>query len=332
MDQEQQSSRYVRDDAPVFIIGTGRCGSTLFHDLLARHPRVSYLTKLANQHPTRPELNRAAMKSLDVPGLRWAARRKWHPVEAYHFWDHYYHGFSSPFRDLTSEDALPVVVRKLRPALAQLASPTRPHLICKITGWPRIGFLQSIYPNAKFINVIRDGRATVNSLLQVDWAWDGWQGPAQWKWGPLSSEREQRWQNSGRSFVALAALEWEILMEAYEQAKNVMSSPERLLEVRYEDLCADPMLVVRAATEFAGLEFSGEFKREIERFQVRDRNDKWQRDLSTSQQTILSDCIHDTLEHWGYPSGAAVRNKRWPKGEASYANVTSPAPTIALIR
>lgn len=331
MDRQLQSPA-TSEAEPIFIIGTGRCGSTLFHDLLAHHPHVSYLTILANRYPSKPEINRRAMALLDLPGVGWAARRKWHPVEAYRFWDHHYKGFSGPFRDLTSEDALPAVVRKLRPVLKQFTTERRPTLICKITGWPRIGFLQAIYPKAKFINVIRDGRATVNSLLQVQWTWDGWQGPGQWKWGPLNAERERRWNNFGQSFVALAALEWEILMEAYEHAKATMSSPERLLEVRYEDLCADPVLVVRAATEFAGLDFTGEFKHHIEQFHVSDCNDKWQRDLSESQQAMLSECIHDSLVHWGYPPTVAVKTKRWPQGEAAAYGKTkaASASTIAM--
>lgn len=322
--------REASDFEPLFIIGTGRCGSTLFHDLLARHPRVSYLSPLANQYPTHPGFNRSLLAGVDVPGAGWALRRRWHPVEAYRFWDHYYHGFSKPFRDLTAEDTLPVVTRRLRPALQRFASHRRPHLLCKITGWPRIGFLQAIYPKARFINVIRDGRATVNSLLQVEWRWDGWQGPTHWNWGPLSPDQQARWEAYDRSYVALAALQWEILMQAYEQAKSVMSSPERLLEIRYEDLCADPVRTVKLATDFAGLDFSGQFRREIEQFRVRDQNDKWKRDLSPSQQAVLTNCIRDALLHWGYEPDDSVPARR-PATEAvpPAVGVTTPVALSA---
>jgi omega-hydroxy-beta-dihydromenaquinone-9 sulfotransferase len=284
---------------PIFIIGTGRCGSTLVHDLLTRHPEISFLNRYANQHPTHPAYNKVSVACFDLPGAAPLARRKWFPVEAYRFWDHYFRGFSRPFRDLTAADVYPSTGPKLRAATQAFATARRPQLICKITGWPRIGFLQAIYPNAKFISVIRDGCATASSLLHVHF-WDGWQGPDKWSWGPLSAERNQRWQSYDRSFVALAGLQWEILMEAYEQAKNTMSQPERLLEIRYEELCAEPMSVLRRAAEFAEVEFCARFQDSVRTVQLHDTTDKWRRDLKPAQQSVLTDCLKASLEHWGY--------------------------------
>jgi hypothetical protein len=144
---------------PLFIIGTGRCGSTVFHDLLAQHPRVTWLSGLTNRHPARPQLNSLLLKFFAVPGADRILRKQWYPVEAYRFWDHYYRGFGMPYRDLDAEDLFPGSIQPLRAAAQACVTPARPHLLCKITGWPRLGFLNTVYPQAKFINVIRDGRA-----------------------------------------------------------------------------------------------------------------------------------------------------------------------------
>lgn len=285
-------------NGPLFIIGTGRCGSTVFHDLLAHHPHVVWLTALSNRHPDRPEINRRLMTWADFPGAGPILRRRWQPVEAYGFWDHYYRGFSTPFRDLTADDALPASIARLRAAAQASVTSRRPHFLSKITGWPRIGFLNAVYPDARFIHVIRDGRATASSLLKVNFWW-GWRGPGNWRWGPLTPERAERWKAYGHSFVALAALQWEILMEAYEQAREAAPAG-RILEVRYEDLCADPLRIVRAAADFAGLEFSERFQRSVRSFRLTDRNDKWKQDLSPAQQAVLTGCIRDCLTRWGY--------------------------------
>ncbi|MET0987333.1 MAG: sulfotransferase [Steroidobacteraceae bacterium] len=282
---------------PLFIIGTGRCGSTLFHDLLTRHPHVSFMTSLANRHPTKPAYNRTCVSCIDIAGN--PLRRKYFPVEAYRFWDHYFRGFSSPFRDLTADDASPCAVKALRTATRQFVTARRPRMIFKITGWPRIGFLQAVYPQAKFISVIRDGRAVANSLLNVHF-WDGWLGPNKWSLGPLDGERDERWQHHDRSFVALAALQWEILMEAYAEAKASMPDPTQLMEIRYEDLCSDPVSVFRRATDFAGLEFNADFERCISSARLRDANQKWRQDLTPAQQSILEACVSPSLEQWGY--------------------------------
>ncbi|HKQ82948.1 MAG TPA: sulfotransferase [Steroidobacteraceae bacterium] len=282
---------------PLFIIGTGRCGSTLFHDLLTRHPHVSFMTSLANRHPTKPAYNRTCVSCIDIAGSTF--RRKYFPVEAYGFWDHYFHGFSRPFRDLTADDASPCAVTALRTATRQFVTARRPRMIFKITGWPRIGFLQAVYPRAKFISVIRDGRAVANSLLNVHF-WDGWLGPGKWSWGPLDTARDARWQHYDRSFVALAALQWEILMEAYAEAKACMPDPSQLLQIRYEDLCSDPVSVFRTATDFAGLTFNSSFERCIASARLQDANQKWRQDLTPAQQAILEACMGPSLAQWGY--------------------------------
>jgi omega-hydroxy-beta-dihydromenaquinone-9 sulfotransferase len=283
---------------PLFIIGTGRCGSTVFHDLLAQHPRVTWLSHLTNRHPTRPQLNSLLLKFFAVPGADRILRKQWYPVEAYRFWDHYYRGFGMPYRDLFAEDLFPGCIEPLRAAARACVTPARPHLLCKITGWPRLGFLNTVYPQAKFINVIRDGRAVAASLLRVKF-WRGWHGPDSWGWGPLSTEQNERWKGYRHSFVALAGLQWEILMDAYERTKHIVP-PERMLEVRYEELCADPIGVTRRAADFAVLDFPEAFQRRVERLRLESRNDKWKQGLSAEQQGVLNECIRGPLSRWGY--------------------------------
>lgn len=283
---------------PLFIIGTGRCGSTVFHDLLACHPNVTWFTRLVNFFPTRPHLNSMLLGLSGLPGAGSLVRRNVSPVEGYPFWEHHFHGFTMPCRDLTAEDAAPYAVASLRSMARACITRGRPRLLCKITRWSRLGFLHAIFPNAKFINVIRDGRAVASSLLRVSY-WLGWRGPDGWGLGPLSAEQHERWQKYDRSFVALAGLEWEILMDAYERAKRAVPA-DRLMEIRYEELCANPLAVVRAASEFAGLEWSRELQHGIEGFPLKSQNDKWKQGLSPAQQAVLTDCMRQSLPRWGY--------------------------------
>jgi omega-hydroxy-beta-dihydromenaquinone-9 sulfotransferase len=293
---ERGADAHIAD--PLFIIGTGRCGSTVFHDVLAYHPRVTWLSRLTNNYPRKPWVNSTLMRLLSLPGAEAIVRNRISPLEVYAFWDQHYRGFSAPYRDLTADDVTPHSLRALRAATQACVVASRPHLLCKITGWPRIGFLHAVYPQARFINVIRDGRAVASSSLRVGF-WKGWLGPDDWGWGPLSADQRERFHAHGSSFVALAALQWEILMDAYERAKPGIPA-DRILEIRYEDLCADPIGVVRAACEFAQLEFAPQLERQIRGFRLRSQNDKWKEGLSPAQQDTLNDCIRDCLSRWGY--------------------------------
>jgi hypothetical protein len=231
-------------------------------------------------------------------GVRTILGRKVAPLEVYGFWEQHYRGFTAPYRDLTADDVMPHSLHALRAATRACVIASRPQLLCKITGWPRIGFLNAVYPQAKFINVIRDGRAVASSFLRMR-SWRGWLGPDNWGWGPLSADQHERFQAHGCSFVALAALHWEILMDAYERAKPAIPA-DRLLEIRYEDLCADPIGTVRRACEFAQLEFSPHLEQQVRGFRLRSQNDKWKEGLSPAQQATLNDCIRDCLSRWGY--------------------------------
>lgn len=277
-------------ERPIFIIGTGRCGSTALHRVLSRHPNVAWLSWLCQKHPARPWLNRWLMRALDLP-LPGRVRRRLNPAECYGFWDHYYRGFSRPCRDLEAGDATIVVKRALQQVMAQMVTPRRHRLLLKVTGWPRIGFLHEVFPDARFVHIVRDGRAVAHSLTQISW-WHGWRGPGNWRTGELDPTMQQEWERHGRSFLALAALQWKILLAATEKAAAALD-PGDFFEIGYEQLCADPVGVCRAVAGFAGLEWTKGFERTVRRYPFSSANDKWRRDLTPAQQQILDSIVGD---------------------------------------
>ncbi|MBV7337970.1 sulfotransferase [Chloroflexi bacterium TSY] len=204
---------------PIFINGVGRSGSTLFHRLFSAHPHVAWLSRLSEQFPKQPVVNRYLMNGLDIPAIGKILQKKVKPRECYSFWNHYYPGFGVSCRDLTAHDVTNRVKKRLPQALAQTLTPKRNRLLIKITGWPRVGFLHELFDDIKFISIVRDGRAVVNSMINVGWWW-GWQGPENWRWGQLTEHQQALWERHNRSFVALAAIEWTILMEADRLARE----------------------------------------------------------------------------------------------------------------
>jgi len=283
---------------PIFIVGTGRCGSTVFHHLLSFHDHVAWLSPCCQKHPERPQLNRRAMRLLDLPLVSRFARKRVYPVEAYAFWERYCPGFAEPYKDLVAEDLSNRVAKSLRGALSQIITRRRPRLLIKVTGWPRIGFLQALYPDARFIHVYRDGRAVANSLLNIHF-WSGWRGPDNWRWGQLTPEQRECWLKHNRSFAALAGIAWETLMAAQDKAKETIPA-ENLLEVRYETMCADPMGVFRQAAAFLDLEWTPGFEATIANSTLRNTNHKWQEDLNETQKRALSEALQHALPKYGY--------------------------------
>lgn len=284
---------------PIIVVGAGRTGSTIFHDMLSKHPNLAWLPgTICNSFPDNPALIRLLMRGLDYPIVGKLLRRRATPAECYPFWEHHCKGFTKPYRDLTAYDVTERTKRRVPQVLSKILTEKRDRLLVKITGWPRIGFLSEIFKNAKFIHVMRDGRAVANSMTDVHF-WRGWEGPQNWGWGELSLAWKEEWDRYDQSFAVLAAIQWKILMDAMENAKSALSS-ENFLEIKYEDLCSDPISIFKGVTEFCDLKWTLAFQRELERHQLRNTNDKFKRELTAKQRSDLEEVLRDYLRRYNY--------------------------------
>lgn len=292
-------------DRPIFVVGTGRSGSTIFYRIFSEHPNLAWQSPLCDLFPAKPGLNRMLLRAGSWPALGNILKRYLKPGERYKYWEHYSPGFSDPCRDLLRTDVTVSNKRRIPTALARLATSGRRRLLVKITGWPRIAFLQELFPDAKFIHVYRDGRAVANSLLAVDF-WRGWHGPAQWRWGELDRQQQAEWERYGKSFVALAGIQWKLMMSAMDRAARSVPAGN-FMQIRYEDFIRDPVSSFRKAVEFCDLAWSARFEKSITGHRLETANEKWRNDLTQEQQAILEAVLEESLWRYGYSSDSRSR-------------------------
>jgi hypothetical protein len=267
--------------------------------MLSKHPGLAWLPgATCNRFPDNTALSRLSLRLIDYPVVGELVKRKVKPAECYPFWEHHCRGFSAPYRDLVAGDVTEIAKTRVRHTMSKIRTETRDRLLIKITGWPRIGFLSEIFEDAKFVHVLRDGRAVANSMVNVHF-WRGWSGPQDWGWGELSPAQEDEWRRYDESFVVLAAIQWKILMDAMENAKALVESGN-LIEIKYEDLCSDPTNTLKKVVAFSGLEWAPSFERELLRFRVKNTNDKFRSDLTAKQQRDLEEVLEDYLVRYGY--------------------------------
>ncbi|MEU7978716.1 sulfotransferase [Micromonospora sp. NPDC049081] len=297
------------------VVGTGRCGSTLVQELLSRHPGVGFVSgvddKLSRLNLAGrfngPLYRRSAPRPAGMTSLRHSrrllekGRLRVAPSEAYDLLDrHVVAGFSRPCRDLTADDLTPYLRRRLRAFFdARIERQGCRLLLHHVTGWPRTGFLRAGYPQLRVVNVVRDGRAVTNSWLQMGW-WDGWRGPDNWFLGPLPTDLRQEWEEYDRSFPVLAALGWKMLMDSFAEARAV--HPEgQWLDVRYEDLLADPRAEVARMLDFLGLDWSPAFERGFGRYRFHaGRQAAYHEELGDAQLAAVERVLDKPLRQWGY--------------------------------
>lgn len=299
----------------VLVVGTGRSGTTLVSETVARHPSTGFISGVDDKLPRLNLMGRhngrlyrrggqrpSSMRALAEAGsLFEKGRLRVAPSEAYGLFDRYVMaGFSTPCRDLVAEDMTPFIARRVVAFFEdRIAAQGCRTLVQHLTGWPRVGFLRAAYPDLKVVHVVRDGRAVANSWLQMGW-WDGWLGPDKWIYGPLPADLREEWEASGRSFPVLAALGWRMLVDAYEQARSVAPA-DTWLDIRHEDVLADPRGTFGRVLDFAGLDWTPEFEDGFGRHTIEQhRRTPWVDELTPEQVVAVEGVLAGTLPRWGY--------------------------------
>lgn len=286
-----------------FIVGTGRCGSSLVHELLANHEQVHFVSNVDDNLPRLRLLGRfnSTLYALTRGAITRKGRLRFAPSEAYRVIRHEVSPiYEDSCRDLVASDVTPWLRRRFRAFFEdRWRAQGGQCFLHKYTGWPRIGFFSEIFPEARFIHVVRDGRAVANSLLQMDW-WGGYRGPGVWRFGPLDEASHADWVRRGQSFVALAGLSWRFLMEGY-MAEGAKLGPERFMEVRYEDFVNNPVQSLRSMVQFLGLPWSTRIERVAMRGGVYEsRRRAFETDLAREQVAELEGVIGPMLARYGY--------------------------------
>ena len=166
---------------PVIFIGSGRSGTTIISEIVFRHESLAWPSNYQVMFPAVPQVN---MLRILFENKLWHLQGQkqqlndvsklnkyfFKPAEAYDFWE-YITGkrinFSRGF--LLNEKAAPEEAEKIRSAFTKLINYQRKErLAFKITGPSRIGYLHSVFPDAIFINIVRDAVPTIKSWLNVD--------------------------------------------------------------------------------------------------------------------------------------------------------------------
>jgi len=155
----------------------------------------------------------------------------------------------------------------------------------------RIPFLLQAFPDARFIEIVRDGRAVAYSLSRVDW----WPDSFVWWYGGTP----RQWAGVGRDPWELCAREWVEQARAIERGKMDVPA-DRVLQVKYESLLDSPVDGLRRMAGFGGLEHDPGWERHLRELEYANRNDTWRRRLDPSDAATIEGVQREMLVKYGY--------------------------------
>lgn len=229
---------------PVYIVGTGRSGTTVLGKVLSLHRDVGFLNE---------------------PKAIWHVACPWEDVIG-----NYSRG-AARYRlgEGDATRAMSVALRRIYGAYSKAVCATTvldkyPELVF------RVPFVRSLFPDARFLFLVRDGWDTIRSIDR--WSdrlgtetergmTEDWWGREDRKWrllvrdvvaeDPFLGERSDRIRDIDRH-LDRAAVEWAVTMR--EGTRWLERLPDRFRLVRYERLVREPKTVLSELLDFCRLE------------------------------------------------------------------------------
>ncbi|MBA2240281.1 MAG: sulfotransferase [Solirubrobacterales bacterium] len=305
---------------PIIIVGTGRCGSTLLHRLLAGHDQLAWLSTFNEAFPTQAWLTWFSRAyGWPLPDRIKDLKAFPKPYEAYRFWEHFLPGFSRRDRPLTAEDVPAGGIDPVRRATERIATlQGKERFLVKVTGWSRIAYFDRIFDDAVFVSLRRDPRAVVSSWVQAGWL-DVTSSPGSegWEWGEVPADYLAAWRELGGDPTLSAAVK--IRLDLDDIARNAARVPQRFHELSYEDLIARPEPSLRSICGFSGLDWTPAFERIVRSKHFYDPRGKWRRHLTEAQGERIIEFFAraDASPAAGSPAGPSSAQGEAAKGSSS---------------
>lgn len=291
------------------LLGAGRSGTTLLYKLLAMHRHVAYVSNYVQKAPSMPWL---AVGNRLLHHWPAAKRRAWFLEEGGAYMNSkrvraqalvptpfegeaLYRYCGVPLTPATGTRPDPQAVARLRRAFKTMQRCAGGDTIMtkRTANNRRVAWLNAAFPRARYIHLVRDGRAVAYSLLRVNW-WDDhtlfWAG-----------KTPRQLTAAGADPLELASRNWVEEMSALEIGIAALDARQVMI-MRYEDLLADPIGQVRAALAFIGVSMDSDaaFRPLLEGLNLSPRVESWTTRWTPRERDLVEGVQGAMLSRWTY--------------------------------
>jgi hypothetical protein len=212
-----------------FIIGTGRCGTTMLAQMLNSHSTIcvphelQILFEYSNNGPRLYEIFKEKKNEYFGPKDFVELIEARCPKKFHVYFD---------YKNFFEKQQYPICsFKKLVNSLySEIAESKHKKIFIEQTPWygQRIDILNELFPNAKYIHMIRDGRDVAISYARTSW------------WHDDIGQNLERWHTEVRQII---------------DSSNRILNPNQMLQVRYEDIVEQPSVELRRICEHLGVNF-----------------------------------------------------------------------------
>ena len=246
-------------DRPIFIIGCNRSGTTLLFRALCTHPQV-WCHRMYGEsghvyhryYPVHPELGERVAETPSEEIRTGIVNRLYNEAHNKEYFK------DSPILRVFPRKLLQAPVSRFyRRGPIRLVEKTPANSL-------RVRLLATLFPEARFILLVRRPEDVISSLMEGWKRWSG-AGPGLWrfsKWHYLAPPGWAGWTN--RRLEEICAFQW---TSAVKFARDDLQrfAIDRFVLIRHEDALANPGATYRKITEFCQLPTSRYFDTHLPR-------------------------------------------------------------------
>lgn len=217
-------------EQPIFIIGCGRSGTTILGKLLSQHRDVTYLNERRDLWLADPQTDIWSDQAVKRGGKL----------------------------ALTAADVDPYRARKLYDAFAtEIKTLGGGRMVEKLPiNSFRVGYIAQIFPEARFIHLLRNGLEVAASISGVAQAFT-WYGHDDYKWRLLADYArlnglETLVEQTQHDMRLRGLLEWRLSVTDVQNSLEQLPQ-ERVFTLRYREMMAAPVECCERLERFIGL-------------------------------------------------------------------------------
>jgi len=291
----------------LFIIGCPRSGKTTTQDILASSGRFAWISNIQDSYPHFGFIS-VLNRKYDIPlfGLKAYSKKRrtdlTAPIQGNDFWKNNLPSFEVKRFD----EAVPLKERdppglktgknlsdknkeRTRKVVKDICKwQGKEHLLSEYALWSRMNFLSEVFPDSKFLHVIRDGRAVAHDYRkmiergiypekkEMNWWIKGW-----------SKHWKEEFEEKYGSLLTFCAFQWKFVIKMIrEDSKNIPDHSYK--EVKYRDVVEKPQKTFRSILDFYGIEYNERINRYLNSKDLDNMNHLWKSELEKSQKDKLN--------------------------------------------